>query len=389
MRVVFLTIACLILLMPAFAQDLSAAIRDYNAAQESGDPAAKVAAASTLGAAAISAPAREDTPILVFEAVQTLTLNSAQTDTSELIEWLDAATFPEGGPIAQIDVDLLVSYARWTQDPNKASRQAFDEALAAVSKLEPTLLTLFSFQKRYVADLESGALKKLPGSALTAAQHFAPVKHVLGESWSSATIIAHSAAFNRSTEEESLYAMAGHFVELEKIHAEMHEADTEHPEWVDRQRHLAETWFLAMEAFFQSERANTRGKAVRREERLDGILNWRPEEAARYPGAHEDELQTPGQLPLCAGRFDMKPNMRYPSRAARKGRVGAVLLSFDITNGRVTDAESLAAIPNQGFAEDSIKTLRKWTWIVDEDVDREACGLDAKNVRMPFTFVLN
>ncbi len=87
------------------------------------------------------------------------------------------------------------------------------------------------------------------------------------------------------------------------------------------------------------------------------------------------------------GRFDMRPEMEYPRTANRQGRVGAVLLSFDIKDGRVSEAEVLAAIPNEGFAEDSIKTLKKWTWLVDKDADREACGLDAENMRMPFTFV--
>ena len=98
----------------------------------------------------------------------------------------------------------------------------------------------------------------------------------------------------------------------------------------------------------------------------------------------EDE---PATLPFCAGAFDMKPQMRYPSKALRQGRVGAVLISIDVENGRVSKAEVLAAVPNDGFADAVLETVQKWTWIYDEDASQEPCTRDAQGIRWPFTFL--
>lgn len=388
MRIAILIVINLIFSGSVFSQDLSAAIRDYNAAQQSGDRSAKVDAARGLGAAALASPVESDTPILVFEAAQTLTLNGLDSETADLISWLAAESFPDGSAIAQIDVDLLVSYARWRDDPKRSTRNALDEAMIAVAGYEPTLLTLFVFQQRYVSDLESGAFQRLPKSALAAAEHLEPVKHVIGESWSAAAIVAHSAAFNRSTREDALYAMAEHYVALQKLHAEMHKEGADHPEWINKQIHLSDTWQLAMAAYFDSLATDNRGKKLRRDERLEAILNGAPEDVLTDARHDPVDPASPERLPLCPGRFDMQPKMEYPSRAARQGRVGAVMLSFEIQDGRPTNAEVLAAIPFEGFADDSIETLNKWTWIVDEGVDQETCGLDHDNIRMPFTFVL-
>lgn len=370
----------------AFADDLSDAIQAYNAAQQGGDRATRISTARDLGTAALTAPERDDTSVLIFEAAKTLIIQGSALDAKEMAAWLEAAEIDENSQIDPIDTNIVIEYVRWAEDPSKSNRQALDDALEIVEPLAPNLLSLMVFQERYVADLEKGNGRALVTSAKAAATHLEPAKTAVGELWSNAVIMSHSAAFNWSTSKESLFDMARHEVALRQLHADMHaemnEGSVEHPEWINKHMALSETWRLAMDAYFDSDASENRSQRTRRIEEVENILDW--ESPVRMVHSGEEDLSE--ALPFCGGEFDMKPKMEYPRRAERQGRVGAVMLSIDVKDGRVSEVEVLAAIPNEGFTDAIIRTVNKWTWMVDEDAVERPCSMDAEGIRLPFTF---
>ena len=375
------------ILGPALSEDLTEAVAAYNKAQQGGNGIDELEAARVLGRAALADQSRSDTETLIFAATQTLALGGAETDAIELANWMDSASYPIDGPVTDADAEVLVSYVRWSVTPNRKTRKALDQALARVRGLEPSLLTLFVFQTRYAFDLESGSLKALSESALDAANHLRPIRDVVGESWSNAAIFAHSAAFNRSTNEASLFNMARHQVDLEALHAEMHQESADHPDWINQHLALTETWQMAMRAYFDSNPNESKSSQARRSQTLDDILDQ-----STSPAEHEisdtDYELADSNLPLCDGKFDMTPKLKYPRRALRDGRVGAVMLSIDLNDGYVSDVEILAAIPPGVFAEETIETVKQWTWQIDEGIEADSCSLDAVDIRSPFTFFI-
>lgn len=396
MRYILLISLFLLHLGTAVGEDVSSAIRNYNKAQQGGTRSEILDAARAMGEAALQDPSREDTALIIFEAAQKLAMNGAETDAIDFAIWLESANLPPESPVANEDVSLLVSYIRWSNDKNKDTRKSLDESLDHVAPLEPTLLTVFAFQKRYLFDLNDGSTRILGDSALAAANHLEDIKHLAGESWSSAVIVAHSAAFNWSPNEDEMFRMAEHRVALREIHSAMHASSDEHPSWIDEHRVLAETWQLAMHSYFDSQFRESKRKRLRRAERLDAILDGgnetqNAEIQENEPGLSDGstEQKDSDSLKLCDGSFDMKPPMRYPRRAIRQGRVGAVMVSVDMKDGRVSNAEILAAIPPNGFADETIETIKKWTWVVDEETAEQPCSLDAQDMRWPFTFVIN
>jgi TonB family protein len=57
-------------------------------------------------------------------------------------------------------------------------------------------------------------------------------------------------------------------------------------------------------------------------------------------------------------------------------------------DGKVVDAELLAAVPAESFGEKVVETLRTWTFKPDRSVDRSTCRLNSRNRVFRVTFLM-
>lgn len=95
------------------------------------------------------------------------------------------------------------------------------------------------------------------------------------------------------------------------------------------------------------------------------------------------------QLPLCLGKFDMEPKLKYPRSAARKGMVGAVIARIALKDGKVDTVNILGSVPEEGFKAAAAETVAQWQWIVSDGEPGVTCRLDRKNLILPMTFQMN
>ena len=94
-----------------------------------------------------------------------------------------------------------------------------------------------------------------------------------------------------------------------------------------------------------------------------------------------------GQLPLCSGHFKKKKWPRYP-RMGLRGMMGTVISQVSVKDGRVDDVRVLAAVPAEGFADETVRALKYWEWVVDDGTPGETCSLNGANLIQQVTFLL-
>ena len=374
----------------AQAPDINQTISAYNEAVAAGDTAPRVKAAKALGEAALLHPEREDAAILAFEAGQTLCLMSDCSGAAELARFAASKPLP-GDVIRPEDIALLEAYASWSQKPDRQRRKALDDVLDQLAEKDLTTLTLAAFHNRYMKDLSDQDWNEARESAAQAATHFAAFKDVIGEHWSNAAMTSITASFNHDPDPDDLLAMARHHVKLGKIRR----AHEDEPDWVSNHWFVSEAWQLAMSAYFHSARDRRRsGSRIRGpdpeklDRQVDAIMAELDEAGSSPVLKTSTAEEDPDTLPFCEGTFDMKPGLRYPSGAARRGMFGAVILSVTLDHGEVSDVEVLAAVPNEGFTEDLTRTVEKWTWKTKEGIPGETCRTSHSNLVWPFVFML-
>lgn len=385
-------ISCVVVAPVAAAQDIDETILAYNDAVTGGDAQAKVAAAGDLGEAVLAHPERDDAARLAYEAGQTLCLYSDCKGAAPLAAF--ALNQPEAdGPIGTTDFTLLKTYTDWRRNPDHDSRQELDEALAAKVDSDLTYLSLTAFHNRYAEDAISHHWKRASESAAEAARHFAPYRSIVGDQWSDARIVAITSSFNYDPDTEDVLDMVRHVSALKKYSASF---DSNRPDWIKEQYYLADAWQMAMSAYFHSNQGTRLGTHLRGpdpkdldarisdiEDETEGLACGIPPADNRYSPDEESSL------PFCDGNFNMSPRLRYPSRAARKGMFGAVILKVGVEDLNVANVEVLAAVPNEGFSDDLVDTVKKWRWEVEEGVPGETCRTSRSNIIWPFVYQID
>ena len=392
MRHLFFMVFIWTLAVGAAAETTNDAIKAYNSAKTSSDVEARIAAAQNLGESAIMDRDRSDTLTLVFEATQSLALNGAVDKASAFADWLEGAPVTEQGAIRPEDVSLLVSFVRWSDKSNNRNRKDLDVALGRIQLKEPSLLSLIAFRDRYISDMNRGRWNLATQNALATATHLESVKNSVFENWSLAKIHGYSSQFNHSQGADALFNMARHQAELETLHHKWHKISDDHPEWINQHMNSAKAWTLAIDAYLDSNSSERGKKAQMRSAELSEILDWssrlEPTQdtsavSVEEEGENNDDAT---RLPFCKGAFNMVPELKYPRRAQRRGLVGAIILSIDVQDGAVTKVESLAAVPDEGFVDDTIEIVKQWTWEKDAEKNSLPCTMDAEGISWPFTF---
>ena len=93
---------------------------------------------------------------------------------------------------------------------------------------------------------------------------------------------------------------------------------------------------------------------------------------------------------LCEGSFDEDPEFRYPFNALKSRQNGAVVLRMDLNNGKASNVEVLASIPERTFDNAIISSVRKWTYEPDENAaDDGPCEASAKGLIYTYSFGVN
>ncbi len=388
MRLSILAIIYLLCAAIASADDVDAAIRSYNAAKSGGDFQSRMETATALGTVAMSADHRSDATLLVFEAAQTLTLNGRYSQALGMVDWMAEQPPVTDTVLRQIDIELLSVYTKWLDSKSNKSRKSFDKVLQKFANADPSLLSLAAFQSRHAHDIEKGRWSAAAVTAHATADHLEPAKSIVGEIWSNAKLNALSAQFNHQRKVETLLEVAKHEAELKMMHRSMHAQEGEHPGWITGQLHRTEAWRLAMTAYFYSSSHRIESKRERLSGQINEVLTLPPSEI-EITHAKAATATEKMSLPFCRGSFDMRPALSYPSGAAEKGMYGAIIMSIDVKNGKVSKAKALAAVPSDGFIESAQETIQKWTWKVSDEFRDEigtTCGLDGEDIRLPLTF---
>lgn len=382
MRVIILGIVSLVTMMSAAADRVNDAISTYNAVVSAGDTDAKVSAALELGEAAMAAEVRDDAALLVFEAAKTLCLSNACASAKPYANWAMSA----GGNFEGVAFEEFVAlsrYADWRADTNKATRAALDQALTQLVATEPSLMSVVMFQRRYNEDLIDGEWESGAVAAQHAADHFAPVRDVIGQQWSRAKLASISSAYNSEPDIEHLYAFARLEQELNMLYSLLDEAETEDPgvAWLNDNRYAAQAWRLAAEAYFISTSHRKPIQAQILEDEIGAIVSYQ---------TGEPEPVDPNALQLCAGEMRMRPALSYPGRVERRGQYGAVIMELTLKDGKVASVTPLAAVPSEGFKDRAAKTIAKWTWktsVPKRDIG-VTCKMDRDQMILPIIFAL-
>jgi len=374
------------------ANDIDDVISAYNSAAATGSAAERSAAARALGAAAMSNPDHPDAGQLAYEAGQSLCVYDGCEGASQLAAFASSADI-SANAVPPAHIEILRTYTDWKSQPDGQTSSALDGALEAGVDTGVSLLTLTAYQARYLHEFEKSDYREAEISARLAATHFAPFKDMIGKNWSDAAIAGIIAGFRRNPDTQDVVEMAEHRVELAKLSAET--SDT--PDWLDRHRHLAHAWQLAMHAYYHSgggrRQTGSRLQGPDPDE-LETVVSGIERRMRDYPKIRtrivsgEEYEAEEKKLPFCSGDLVMTPRLRYPMRASQRGMYGAVIARMKIENLEVTNVEILAAVPHSTFEERAKDTIMKWRWNVSSGTPGETCKTDHNNILIPLVFAM-
>ena len=289
------------------------------------------------------------------------------------------------------DVTAIVeAQAAFEAAPGKQTRKTLDAALDAY-KGEPTIESLNAHLVRVRADSAKSpsALRK---SAVAAADHLEPAADVLPKQFADLRYMAAVALFNFSQKRGALDEMA-HVEGLAHQLKESLKSSDESDKYEDAEGlyYNAQAWGMAMEAYFDSLNKKRSSNAALQKILEQYDADTETINAKAQAGESVDDETGEPRLSFCKGGLNLRPRLRYPNRAARKGMVGAVIAKFDQdSEGNVINAKVLASVPNEGFKDKALVTVSKWRYVpADDEQPGVTCRLERKNLIVPLTFQLN
>ncbi len=370
MKLIISAIASVLIAIPATANTVDDAVTAFNTAMSTGQTTEQTAAARNLIDAAIANPDAENSTLLAFEGAWTLCRVSDCTGAVRGAEFAISRPATGSHPL-MADRQLLAALANWSEDDTRRTRNRLNEALKSVAPRRPTRLSATAYERRYESRMSKERYESAASAANAAIAHLEPSKDSLPEHYVRARTAAIVAAFYDDADLELLEAITHLTGELgEQMLAAADRGAP--PTWLQDAYWRSDAWRLVMETNF------TRRRDKERAEEIASLLD-----------SYQSPLSiwTPANArPLCDGTFDMTPPIEYPRDAIRQGRYGAVLLGFDISNGRVLNARVLAAVPSETFRAQALQTIRQWRWQAEQDSQNSACAMSRENVTVPIVF---
>ncbi len=132
----------------------------------------------------------------------------------------------------------------------------------------------------------------------------------------------------------------------------------------------AEAWAIAIESYLSSSYTQIGSN-------ISAALKARPLMQPQFAQFPEDPATT--QQPLCEGKFE-GPKLVYPSSKEYRGLVGSVIARLETSaDGKVVNAEVLAAVPLETFSDQVVRTLNSWTFKPEKGVNTSSCRLNSRN----------
>lgn len=345
-------------------------IRSFNAALEGNDPSAVIQTAEALIASAAENPDDPAARGAAFEAGTQLCLRNA-CDRA-----LAAAQLMAGAPNEEVSGELgtlLVAYAGWSAAQTPGNTAALKSALERVVPKPPTLLTVSAFDRFQLARLKEGILPEIRWAAEQAAAHYKPFWSVIPENWGAAELSAAAAEFNETKSDDVLER----FAKLEVAMYPFKLAGLDDRPSLERIYYQAYAWRLAADSYFKSTDNRSTFKAKAAESFVET-------ETRRLAEAHYATRER--EPPHCTGRMVQPPKPEFPKSAAEAGYVGAVIVGFEINDGRVENARILASVPDSTFEAAVLDSMRPIRWEYDAVQNVPDCKRSGDAI-YPFNFL--
>lgn len=347
-------------------------IRNFNDALESGDRVAVVAAADRLVDAALKNPDDEQAVASAFEAGTQLCLRGACSNAIAAEPLLAGAVSEIVSPA---HANLLIAYAKWSQSRDKTTDAGMMAALQGAAGAEATLLTLSAFDNYYLYEFGRDNARNIRNVAELAAEHYTPVRDLIPTRWAVMELAAAAGQFRSDREKASI----DRFAELEvALYPYYLAGESEFPQ-IESLYFQTVAWRSALSAYFASI-----GKFA---EELSHAEEYADEERSRIGKQYRSEQ--PPREPLCTGGFRKAPKPTYPFGASNRGYVGAVILGFDIDNGKLENVRVLAAVPDRQFEKAALDSMQSMEWYFDEQQKDPDCrrSRSGRPGIIPFEFV--
>jgi hypothetical protein len=364
----------LIVALPGAADMPSGAISAFNQAVQSGDPATIVTAAKQMGATAVAHPEDPQAPVAAFEAANQLCLRGACADAVPMAAYLSG--LEDGLPVSRADVDVLTAFANWSASAkNKAADQAFSKVLEAQVDSHASMLTLAAYEYFCAALIGSEDWAGLHERAQLAKAHMKQARDVVPYRWATIASLSASSLFNEERSTDALQEMAD--IKTWLYQKRIGEGSKD----LDKIYYNASAWQIAMKAYFRS----GGGRDDRIARRIDDAVTTRMEEI------NQSSKVEPSDGPsLCKGHVVSPPRPMYPRKAARKGYVGAVLMSFGFDDdGKPAHFRVLASVPDGKFEQASLDGMKSLEWEWDAQQEDPDCTKSREEAGLyPFEYVL-
>ena len=364
-----------ILALAGHAEMPADAISAFNRAVQANEPGQIIQAASQLGAAAIAHPEDPQSSIAAFEAANQLCLRNACADAQPITQFL--LGLDETAGIERGQVEILSAFADWSaSDKKKSAAKAFEAVLKEHVATEPTAMTLAAYEGYVVDAIGTQKWRMIHNRAVIADQHMAAVRDIIPVRWVRMALLVATAKFNDNQSLDALQKVA----DLENwLYTKRH---IEHAENLDQEYHTVSAWGYALMAYFKSGDASD-------QKRARNIYEATHEMRENHVHPESDpghELDGP---PLCTGKVVQPPRPRYPRGAARKGYVGAVLLTFDFVDGEPANYRVLAAVPDTMFETVTLEAMKDFRWEWDEEQEHAGCTKTKTGATVyPFEYVM-
>lgn len=281
--------------------------------------------------------------------------------------------------------EIVAAHTNYKNEPGNETRSDLLLALSAYDD-DATNESVLAYADLVAGDAKSGDYKNLRDSALSASEHTEPVADIIPQIYSNFRILSSVALFRHKRKKSAMLEMAHAQGFARQI---MSNSAEDENSWARYNFYKANAWVMAMGAYFDS-----RGRSISDND-IQAVL-------AEY-GADRESLNNEAQafeyveeetgkalLPFCEGELSMRPKLKYPSAALTNGMVGAVIIGLSTDdNGNVIDAEILASVPIEGFKEEALRTVSKWSY--EPKNKREVgktCRLDREDIVIPLVFSL-
>lgn len=287
--------------------------------------------------------------------------------------WVSLPVFAQGFEVT----DIVAASDAFLSDPSETNRDTLIAALDDYSG-DATVQSVSAYVHLLRHDGSRENAEDLIESATRATAHLEPVSDILPKQYLEARFLAAVAQFNHDPASDTMLEMA----HVEGRSRAFTNEIGEQPDWAETLTWKANAWGMAMGAYFESTR--DRGPS---EQEIQTILASYGADVATLNALADRSLDDAG-LAFCSGKLIQRPAMKYPAGQLNRGRIGAVIMEFDLdTAGKVINPRVRASVPEGVFDEKSTRVVGKWKYKPqNKNAVGVSCRLERTNVVVPFVF---